>query len=58
MPSGKNKADVLTRVTKTWMKGPEHLAEGVVAENYLENLDSRGLHDMHPIGVDRTLFLA
>ena len=50
--------DVLTRVGETWLRVLEHLAEGVAAANYLENLDSRELHDMHHLGVDRTLFLA
>ena len=57
MPSEKNKADVLTKVRKTWLRVPELLAEGVAAVNYLENPDSRELHDMHHMGVDRTLFL-
>ena len=34
------------------------LGGGVAAANYIENLDSRELHDMHHMGVDRTLFLA
>ena len=43
----KNKADILTRVRKTWLRVPEHLAEGVAAVNYLENPDSTDLHDIH-----------
>ena len=58
VPSEKNKADVLTRVRKTWLRVPERLVEGVVAANYSENLDSSELHDMHHMGVNRTLFLA
>ena len=58
VPSEKNKVDVLTRVMKTWLRVPEYLADGVAVENYLENLDSEELHDMHHMGVDITLFLA
>ena len=35
VPSEKNKADVLTRVRKNWLRVPEHLAEGMAAANYL-----------------------
>ena len=55
MPSDKNKADVLTRVRKTWPRVPEHLAEGVAAANYFENPDSREQLDMHHMGVDKML---
>ena len=56
--SEKNKADILIRVRKTWLRVSEHLVEGVAAANYLENPDSSELHDMHHMGVDRMLFLA
>ena len=48
---------VLSRVRKTWLRVPEHLAERVAAANCIENPDSRELY-MHHMGVDRTLFLA
>ena len=55
--SAKNKADVLTRVKKDWLTtercDPEE--EVVVCAGAV---DLEKLHEMHHVGVDRTLFLA
>ena len=56
----KNKADILTRVKKEWLniitarvKDEEKIQFSAVASDEL-----KALHDMHHMGVDRTLFLA
>ena len=56
VPTLKNKADELTRVSKKWLAlgsgdpGGEDVCAGVV--------DVEELHNMHHVGVERTLFLA
>lgn len=55
VPSAKNRADVMTRVRKTWLKAPN---EAAVAICCLNEDTLKDLHDMHHFGVDRTLFLA
>ena len=47
VPSEKNKADVLTRVRKTWLWVPEHLAEGVAA---LKELQGDAWYALHGCG--------
>ena len=47
--SQRNKADVLTRVSKTWLKRTEAEVCGISVA---------GLHEQHHFGVDRTLHLA
>ncbi|XP_035828301.1 uncharacterized protein LOC101862068 [Aplysia californica] len=61
VPTRKNKADILTRVKKEWLStGGYGMEEGepepcVCATGHL---DLKDLHDMHHMGVDRTLYLA
>ena len=53
----KNKADELTRVSKNWLvtEGEDQGADALVCAS---GVDVVGLHNMHHVGVDRTLFLA
>ena len=57
VPSSKNKADILTRVRKSWLT-----AKGVDSEEEFccvgANVDLRKMHDIHHMGVERTLYLA
>lgn len=57
VPSAKNKADVLTRVKRTWLESANDAAEA--AELYCAaTRDLKQLHSLHHSGVERTLFLA
>ena len=55
VPTEKNKADILTRVRKSWLVNSEvehaHLSAGAV-------VDLTELHNRHHMGIDRTLYLA
>lgn len=56
MPTSKNKADELTRVKKAWLtdvKGDQNEGATVCAGA----IDLEKVHNMHHVGVDRTLFL-
>lgn len=56
VPSEKNKADALTRVKKAWLGVPKEENE---AELCCVGVPSvKALHQMHHMGVDRTLFVA
>ena len=57
VPSEKNKADVLTRVKKTWLSAPEDLTQ-VAMTSCAAELDLKEVHSLHHMGVDRTLYLA
>lgn len=57
VPTTKNKADILTRVKKEWMNAQRKIEQSShVSAVATEEL--RAMHDMHHMGVDRTLFLA
>ena len=57
IPSEKNKADALTRVKKAWLGAPKEEANGT--ELCCVGIPSvEELHQMHHMGVDRTLFVA
>lgn len=59
VPSEKNKADVLTRVKKGWLKGaPLDREEEETAVCCVGTPSVKELHQMHHMGVDRTLFMA
>ena len=55
VPTEKNKADILTRVRKSWLVNSEvehaHLCAGAV-------VDLTELHNRHHMGIERTLYLA
>ena len=57
VPSAKNKADALTRVNKNWLKAKVHDCEEEVCCVSV-NADVKELHDMHHMGIERTLYLA
>jgi len=52
--SADNKADQLTRVPQTWLKPVVQVA----ATARVRDVDLRSFHDLHHLGVDRTLYLA
>ena len=55
VPSERNKADLLTQVKKSWLSaGKEGEENGVCAGA----LSLREMHEMHHLGVDRSLYLA
>ena len=55
VPSERNKADVLTRVKKSWLSaGKEGGETGVCAGA----ISLREMHEMHHLGVDCSLYLA
>ena len=55
VPSERNKADVLTRAKKSWLSaGKEGGETGVCAGA----VSLREMHEMHHLGVDRSLYLA
>lgn len=57
VPSEKNKADVLTRVKKAWLGTPEDTSkEALVCCTGVTSVED--LHQMHHMGVERTLFVA
>lgn len=57
VPSEKNKADVLTRVKKAWLGVPEEASEeAMVCCTGVQSVED--LHQMHHMGVDRTLYVA
>ena len=51
--SDRNKADALTKVRKHWLKAEEDTA--VVC--CVEQEEAKELHNLHHVGVDRTLYL-
>lgn len=55
--SSNNKADVLTRVNKSWIKAKVPDSEEEVC-CVSANIDLRQMHNMHHMGVDRSLYLA
>lgn len=57
VPSEKNKTDALTRVNKPWLEMLEDSLMRVATACWLEGLELRRLHNMHHMGVNRTLFL-
>ena len=58
VPSEKNKADVLTRVKRTWLKAPEEPEAKGTRVCCAGALNLREDHSMHHMGVERTLYLA
>ena len=55
VPSERNKANVLTRVKKSWLSaGKEGEEDGICAGA----VSLREMHEMHHLGVDRSLYLA
>lgn len=65
VPSCQNKADVLTRVPKKWLRGARVYQEGnvvcageIVGGDGLSETAVRRSHERHHLGVRRTLFLA
>ena len=52
--SAQNRADVLTRVKKSWLEAVKQCGEVACAAA----VDVAGLHSKHHFGVDRTLYLA
>ena len=58
VPSEKNKADILTRVKKEWLKGIEGECMKEPQICCMGVSDVKELHGMHHMGVERTLFLA
>lgn len=57
IPSKKNKADALTRKKRAWLRVPKE--EGNGTELCCVGIPSvKELHQMHHVGVDRTLFVA
>jgi len=56
VPSKLNKADVLTRVPKDWMRPAAETKELAAAVNLNEESAIRQIHEMHHFGVNRTAF--
>ena len=55
VPSGRNKADELTRVKKSWLTGVGSMETGITASAMV---DLKACHEDHHMGVERTLFIA
>ena len=58
VPTTKNRADVLTRVRKSWLNSRQESSDETVNVTAIASDDLRTMHNMHHMGVDRTLFLA
>ena len=58
VPSEKNKADVLTRVKRAWLKAPEESEARGTKVCCAGALGLREGHSVHHMGVERTLYLA
>lgn len=60
VPTRKNKADVLTRVKKEWLSSSDDGKEegSEVAVCAAGQYDLKALHEMHHMGVDRSLYVA
>jgi transposase InsO family protein len=54
VPSHENKADALTRVPQHWLRPQSHCA----AAAPVDVSEVAALHDMHHLGVDKTLYLS
>lgn len=57
VPTSKNKADELTRVKKTWLTDVEG-DQNEEATVFAGAIDLEKVHNMHHVGVERTLFLS
>ena len=55
VPSEKNKADMLTRVARDWLKTEDYPNDAIVCAGAVDLVE---VHNMHHVGVERTLFLA
>ena len=55
VPSERNKADVLTRVKKSWLSAGKDGEEDDICAGAVS---LRAMHEMHHLGVDRSLYLA
>ena len=55
VPSERNKADVLTRVKKSWLSAGKDVEEDGICAGAVS---LRAMHEMHHLGVDRSLYLA
>lgn len=58
IPTSKNKADGLTRVRKEWLKYEEDMHSEEDLGTCVGAVSVEEMHNMHHVGVDRTLFLA
>ena len=58
VPSEKNRADALTRVSKSWIESMKNSAKDEVDEKCAASLNLKHSHNQHHMGVDRSLYVA